>query len=90
MVPPPARAFGRPDARRVNFKASDRLEAMQRQLLALHPDAEAVMLVHGFKGELLADLVGAGLATVDPHDVASGRAVEMTWFRITDKGRRAL
>jgi hypothetical protein len=50
---------------------------------------EMVMLMHGFPGELLVELVTAGLATATVH--ANGdRSADATWLRITEAGRNAL
>jgi hypothetical protein len=52
---------------------------------------EAIMLAHGFKIELLVELVRAGLATANTERMlASGRPMEVTRLRITGAGRRAL
>ena len=52
---------------------------------------EAIMLAHGFKTELLVDLINARLATAQTERmVAGGRWVEVIRFRITEAGRRAL
>jgi hypothetical protein len=49
------------------------------------------MLAHGFKIELLVELVRAGLATASTERMlASGRPMEITRLRITGAGRRAL
>jgi hypothetical protein len=49
------------------------------------------MLAHGFKIELLVELVRAGLATASTERMlASGRPMEITRLRITVAGRRAL
>ena len=49
------------------------------------------MLAHGFKTELLVDLINARLATAQTERmVAAGRWVEVIRFRITEAGRRAL
>ena len=49
------------------------------------------MLAHGFKIELLVELVRAGLATASTERMlASGRPMEVTRLRITGAGRRAL
>jgi hypothetical protein len=45
-----------------------------------------LLLTHGFTGELLVELVNAGLATVTV-DVEGERAVHATWLQITDAGR---
>jgi hypothetical protein len=48
---------------------------------------EAIMLAHGFKTELLVELVNA--ATID-RMVVGGRRVKVIRMRITAAGRRAL
>jgi hypothetical protein len=70
---------------------ADRRSALA--LLAGSPDGctEAVMLAHGFKLELLADLVRAGLATATDDRVRAGtREMQITRVQITDAGRQAL
>ena len=52
---------------------------------------EAIMLAYGFKTELLAELVNAGLATASIEGTVAGRRrVEVIRMRITAAGRRAL
>jgi hypothetical protein len=51
----------------------------------------ACQLAHGFKIELLVELVRAGLATASTERMlASGRPMEVTRLRITGAGRRPL
>jgi hypothetical protein len=60
-------------------------------LLADNPEGmtEATMLAHGFTAMLIAELIIAGLASAD--DVAgNGRELQVTRFKITDAGRRAI
>jgi hypothetical protein len=62
-------------------------------LLALDPHGatEAFMLAHGFRREMLAGLVLAGLATVVTDTMRAGaRTVKVERYRITDDGRDAL
>lgn len=67
-----------------------------RRALALLADSatgctEAIMLAHGFGPKLMADLIGAGLATAEIGRMrAGGRSVEVTRVYITDAGRQAL
>ena len=52
---------------------------------------EALLLAWGFKPALLAEVIGAGLATATTERVlAGGTEVEVTRIRITDRGRQAL
>jgi hypothetical protein len=69
----------------------DRNHRRALQHLARVPEGttEMVMLVHGFPGELLVELVTAGLATVTVQDDGE-RSVNTTWLRITAAGRKAL
>jgi hypothetical protein len=63
------------------------------QLLASIPfgAADAVMLTHGFKRRMLADLVHAGLATAEPSVAkAGGKVVGAGRIRITAAGRSVL
>jgi hypothetical protein len=71
-----------------------RLTADQRPALA---DAgprgctESIMLAHGFKLVMLAELVRNGWATAAPEAVRAGwRPIEVARIRITEEGRRAL
>jgi hypothetical protein len=80
-----------PRQRRTRGPKRDRRRALE--LLDTAPDGctEAIFLAHGFKSEMLAELISAGLATAraDPI-VAGGRPLNVTRIRITDAGRRAL
>ena len=72
-------------SRRKRRRALELLEA------SLDGCTEAIMLAHGFKIELLVELVQAGLATTSTERMlASGRPMEVTRLRITSAGRRAL
>jgi hypothetical protein len=52
---------------------------------------EALMLAHGFRREMLAGLVLAGLVTVVTETMRRGRGtVKVERYRITDAGREAL
>jgi hypothetical protein len=73
------------------------LTADQRQALGILADAgprgctESIMLAHGFKLTMLAELVRDGWATAAPEAVrASGQPIEVARIRITEQGRRAL
>ncbi len=63
-------------------------------LLATHPAGtaeELLLIAHGFKREMLAELVLAGLATVVTETAQTGTAtVKVERYCITDGGRRAL
>jgi hypothetical protein len=74
-----------------------KLSADQRRALAMldcNPRGgctEPLLRAHGFRREVLAELVIAKLATAeDKRMVAGGKAVDVRWFGITDAGRRAL
>ena len=74
-----------PPSRRKHRRALELLET------SLDGCTEAIMLAHGFKIELLVELVQAGLATASTEQMlASGRPMEVTRLRITGAGRRAL
>jgi hypothetical protein len=63
------------------------------ELLAGSPDGftTRVLLIHGIRLELLADLAGAGLVSLQAEPVIGGdRPTEVTRVRITDAGRQAL
>jgi hypothetical protein len=72
------------------------LTADQRRALVLlagdeRGATEALMLTHGFKREMLARLVLAGLATVVTETMRAGAAtIKVERYRITDDGRDAL
>ena len=53
-----------------------------------HGAAEDVLTLSGFKREMLARLLGAGLVTVVTENI--GPAVTVERYRITDDGRRAI
>jgi hypothetical protein len=56
-----------------------------------HGATEATMLAHGFRREMLAGLVLAGLATVVAEPRRAGaRGVKVERYLITDDGREAL
>jgi hypothetical protein len=73
-----------------------RLTADQRRALQLlasdaHDATEALMLAHGFRREMLAGLVLAGLATVVTETMRAGTATtKVERYRITEDGRDAL
>ena len=68
-----------------------RRRALELLEASLDGCTEAIMLAHGFKIELLVELVQAGLATASTEQMlASGRSMEVTRLRITGAGRRAL
>jgi hypothetical protein len=51
---------------------------------------EAVMQVHGFTVEQIAELVRTGLATKTAERMlAEAQAIEVAWVRITAEGQRA-
>jgi hypothetical protein len=74
------------------------LSTDQRRALQLLDEVEprgctkAVMiLAHGFKAELLAGLVHAGLASIAAETITAGdQPLEVARLRITAAGRRAL
>ena len=71
--------------------SADRRRALQ--VLAASSDGctEALMLAHGFKSDLLVELVRAGFATAHTERMlAGGRAVEVNRMRITDAGRKGI
>jgi hypothetical protein len=68
----------------------------QRHALKMLADArrgisETVLATNGLAGDVLAGLVGDGLATVMSETVwAEGQPIEVVRVRISDAGRRAL
>ena len=72
--------------RHLGTKARDALEL----LTAASPSCpELLLLAHGFKIEMLADLVREGLATAQPEAVNAGDRTVVR-VMITDAGRKAL
>ena len=73
-----------------------RLSANQRRALrslvgAPHGVTEALMLAHGFRREMLAGLVQAGLVVVTTETIRAGAAtIRVERYRITESGREAL
>jgi len=73
-----------------------RLDTKQRDALELLTAAspscpQPLLLAHGFKIEMLADLVRKGFATALTEPVNAGRrSVEVVRLKITEAGRRAL
>jgi hypothetical protein len=50
-----------------------------------------VVLAHGFRLDLLVELIRGGLATAKAQRVRAGRReMRVTYMKITDAGRRAL
>jgi hypothetical protein len=70
--------------------------AEERRALKMIADSrdgitEAVLATHGLAGDLLAGLVGDGLATVTSEMMwAEGQPIEVVRVQISDAGRRAL
>ena len=74
-----------------------KLNIEQRRALEMLADseprgcAEAVLRAHGFDVAILAELVDAGLAIRTSERVlASGRLLDVTRYKITNAGRKAL
>jgi hypothetical protein len=73
------------------------LAVEQRRALKILADAgqngaaEAIMLAHGFRPEMLAGLVLGGLATVVTKSMrAGGPTIKVEHYFITDDGRTAI
>ena len=72
------------------------VSAEQRRALQILAGArngvtEALMLANGFTAELMAQLVLAGLATVETETVrAGGPIIKVERMRITEAGRRVI
>lgn len=86
-----------PRSERTSPPQKRRLSPSARRALLLlatspHGANEALLvLVHGFKRQILAGLVRAGLAAAEREVVnARGKLVEVVRVRITDDGRKAL
>jgi hypothetical protein len=73
--------------RPLGTKARDALELLTA---ALPSCPEPLLLAHGLKIEMLADLVRKGLATAQTEAVIADGAAEVIRFKITSAGRRAL
>jgi hypothetical protein len=74
--------------RRLSLKARQALELLAIDQRGL---AEALLLTYGFTRDLLAGLVGTGLATAQRQTVkAGGKTIRVVRIRITEAGRRAL
>ena len=70
---------------------SDRRRALR--VLAGSPNGvtESMLLAHGFTSQLIAELLGAGLAIASTESVGvGGRTIEVARLRITDAGRKAI
>jgi len=70
---------------------ADRRRALE--LLASSADGctEAILLAHGFKIDMLVEMINAGLASASVERVvAGGRTMQVTRVRITEAGRRVL
>jgi hypothetical protein len=80
MVPSPRK--------RLSLKARQALELLAVDQRGL---ADALLLTYGFTRDLLAGLVGTGLATAQRQTVkAGGKTIRVVRIRITEAGRRAL
>jgi hypothetical protein len=74
--------------KRLSLKARQALELLAIDQRGL---AEALLLTYGFTRDLLAGLVGTGLATSQRQTVkAGGKTIRVVRIRITEAGRRAL
>jgi hypothetical protein len=74
--------------KRLSLKARQALELLAIDQRGL---AEALLLTYGFTRDLLAGLVGTGLATAQQQTVkAGGKTIRVVRIRITEAGRRAL
>jgi hypothetical protein len=69
----------------------DHLRALRMVAEARLGCTESVLLAHGFKLEMLTELVGNGLAKATPGTVRVGeRSIKVIWLTITATGRQAL
>jgi hypothetical protein len=70
---------------------TDQLRALRMVAEARLGCTESVLLAHGFKLEMLTELVGNGLAKATPGTVRVGeRPIKVIWLTITATGRQAL
>jgi hypothetical protein len=61
----------------------DQRRALSLLAGSMHGYTHAIMLAHGFRAKMLADLVRDGFATTEPGMVrASGRQIEVRWMMI--------
>jgi hypothetical protein len=72
-----------------------RLSTQQRQALQLvagyRSATKALLLAHGVSRSLLASLVRAGFATIQPHVIKAGwKTIDVARVRITPAGQEAL
>ena len=69
----------------------DERRALRLLASEAHGVTEALMLAHGFRREMLAGLVLAGLVTVVTETTRAGSAtIKVDRYQITDDGRAAL
>src|SRR5215470_15653126 len=75
-----------------NWRLDTRLRDALELLTAASPSCpKPLLLAHGFKTEMLADLVHKGFATALTEPLIAGRrSVEVVRLKITEAGRRAL
>jgi len=67
--------------------AADVTRALYLLVDAPNGHTEAVMKVHGFSANLIAQLIKAGLVTARREYVDRGKRIEVVRLRITDAGR---
>jgi hypothetical protein len=71
--------------------ADHRRRALRALVHSLNGRQEWFLRAHGIPAELVADLIEAGLATMQvEHRTTRGREIEVRNIRITDAGRQAL
>jgi hypothetical protein len=69
----------------------DQLRALRMLASSTTGCTVTVMMEHGFKLEMLTEVVSNGLARATRGTLPGGRRrIEVTWLTITDLGRRAL
>ncbi len=69
----------------------DRLRALQMLGRSTTGYTVTAMMEHGFKLDMLTEVVSNGLARAKRGRLPGGRRrIEVTWLTITDAGRRAL
>jgi hypothetical protein len=71
--------------------ADHRRRALRALVLSLNGRQEWFLRAHGIPAELVADLIEAGLATMQvERRTTRGREIEVRNVRITDAGKQAL
>jgi hypothetical protein len=81
-----------PRKRRLSPQPRRAIELLELLASSPHGATEALHVrAHGFSGDMIASLVGAGLATTERETMKAGaEPIEVVRVRITDAGRSAI